>query len=177
MSASEEIEIIRASPEPKSSSDSHTRFREKAVLFFDSQLERLNLGKTQIDDQNIQLLEDSLTRIDDALRNPESFGVLRQSLTASGGIAFLANGTAEAVIQIGIVPILLERKTLVIERLRLLRSQRPIQTLVELIDSLGDDGLRERLRTELVDQGLNKPTIDDRVKWCGQSQPKTPCRD
>jgi hypothetical protein len=133
---------------PRDSSISHTRFREQAVLFFDSQLERLNLGETQINDQDIPLLEDSLMRIDEALRNPESFGVLRLSL-ASNATVFIANANTEAVVQLGIVPILLERKTLVIERLRLLRSKRPIQTIVELIDSLGDDGLRERLRTEL----------------------------
>jgi len=126
----------------------HDRFREQALRFFDAQLERLGLGEMQINQQDITSLEDSLLRIDDALRNPGSFGVLSLSMTANAAV-FIAKSNTEALVQIGIVPILLERKTLVIERLRHLRSQRPITTLVELIDSLSDGVLRESLRTEL----------------------------
>ena len=61
----------------------------------------------------------------------------------------LVTTVSEAQVEIGIVPLLLERKRSIIERLRLLRGQRPITTLDELVDSIEDVGLRERLRTEL----------------------------
>jgi hypothetical protein len=125
----------------------YDRFKAEAQRFFDSQLERLGLSEAQIKEQDISSLEDSLIRIDDALRNPESFGVLSLNMTADAAVMIVKSNT-EAHIQIGVVPILLERKRMVIERLRLLRSQRPIKSLLELIDSLSDSDLRERLRTE-----------------------------
>lgn len=125
----------------------YDRLKEEAQRFFDSQLERLGLSEVQIKEQDISSLEDSLIRIEDALRNPESFGVLSLSMTQNAAVMIVTANT-EAHIQIGVVPILLERKRMVIERLRVLRSERPVKTLAELIDSLSDSGLRERLRTE-----------------------------
>lgn len=56
---------------------------------------------------------------------------------------------AASHIEVGVVPLLLERKKLIVDRLRLLRKQRPISTLSELINSVSDSGLRDQLRTEL----------------------------
>ena len=123
-------------------------FREGAHNFFETHLERIGLSEAQIKDQDVPSLEDSLVRIDDALRNPESFGVLNLRITADAGVV-IARSNAEAQLQIGAVPISLERKKLVSERLRSIRSQRPIQTLAELIESVSDSSLRENLRTEL----------------------------
>jgi hypothetical protein len=122
----------------------YERFRKQAESFFEFQLDRLGLSEAQVKGQDIASLEDSLVRIDDALRKPESFGVLRMSMSSAFVVA-----KGESMIEMSIAPILLERKRLVIDRLRLLRSQRPIQTLADLIDSVNDGGLRERLRTEL----------------------------
>jgi hypothetical protein len=93
-------------------------------------------------------LEDSLERVDDALRHPESFGVLRLSISASGS-AIIAKSNAESHVEIGAVPILLQRKKQIIDRLRTLRSQRPIRTLADLINTVTDISLREQLLTEL----------------------------
>ncbi|MEN3327745.1 MAG: hypothetical protein V7638_2552 [Acidobacteriota bacterium] len=128
--------------------DVYERFRQQARSFFDAQLERLGLSEKQIKQQDVTALEDSLVRIDDALRSPESFGLLRVSITSNATVVLLKSNS-EAHLQIGVVPILLERKALVIERLRSLRRQRPITNLADLIDSISDAGLREQLRTEL----------------------------
>jgi hypothetical protein len=139
-----------------SNSDSdrqYAMFREASRSFFNLQLKSLKLGEAQIEVQDIPQLEDSLILIDDVLRNPESFGVMRLSLNnfENDMSTVIKKTNAEVVVEIRISPILLERKKLVINRLRLLHSEQPtqIQTIVELIDSLSDDGLRERLRTEL----------------------------
>jgi hypothetical protein len=123
-------------------------FKEEANKFFEAQLERLGLGSEQIQNQNLVDLNDSLARVDDALRAPESFGVLRLRATGATQI-WVVTTVNEAHLEVGIVPLLLERKRAIIERLRMLRSQRPITTLDELVDSIEDVGLRERLRTEL----------------------------
>lgn len=143
--------------------DPYERFKEQAERFFEAQLERLNLGVAQIQTQDIVALEDSLVRVDDALRSPDSFGVLKMSVTASGPILIVKSNT-EAHLQIGVLPVLLERKTLIISRLRELRSQRPISTLKELIDSVVDSGLRERLRTELEAASNSAPGKGKQVR-------------
>jgi hypothetical protein len=144
----------------------YDRFREQAQRFFDAQLERLGLGEIQIASQGITELEDSLARVDDALRTPESFGVLRLSMSGNAAVVIVKTNT-EAHIEVGVVPILLERKKAIVDRLRLLRSQRPINTLADLLDSLTDTGLRERLRTELEatrqSATANKPTTPVRA--------------
>src|SRR5262245_10366431 len=91
----------------------YDRFREEAQQFFDAQLERLGLGEMQIASQGITELEDSLTRIDDALRTPESFGVLRLSMSGNAAV-FIVKTNTEAHIEVGVVPILLERKKAIV---------------------------------------------------------------
>jgi len=130
------------------SAHAYEKFKEDASRFFETQLESIGLSRAQIEVQSITELEDSLVRIDDALRSPESFGVLRFSMTASTPV-FAIKSNSEAHIEVGIVPLLLERKKAIVDRLRSLRSQRPIQTLADLVDSVTDHGLREQLRTEL----------------------------
>lgn len=134
-------------PEDKRTS-AYDRFRQQTEEFFNAQLERIGLSTSQIAEQQIPELEDSLVRVDDALRAPESFGVLKLSMSASGA-AFIVKSNTESIVEIGIVPLLLERKKVIIDRLRNLRSKRTIKTLEELIDSISDSGLREQMRTEL----------------------------
>jgi hypothetical protein len=134
-------------PEDQRSSPYHG-FREEAKRCFEVQLEPLGLSEAQIATQGIVELEDSLVRVDDALRHPESFGVLRLSVSGNT-LAYIVKATTESHVEIGVVPLLLERKKQIIDRLRSLRSQRPIRTIADLIDSLADAGLREQLRTEL----------------------------
>jgi hypothetical protein len=134
-------------PEDKRS-DVYNQFRAEAQRFFDAQLERIGLGEAQIESQDITELEDSLARVDDALRTPDSFGVLKLSMSANAAV-FLVKSDTASHIEVGVVPLLLERKKMIVDRLRLLRRQRPISTLTDLIDSVTDSGLRDQLRTEL----------------------------
>jgi hypothetical protein len=129
-------------------SDAYERFRAEAQRFFDAQLERIGLSEAQIESQDITELEDSLARVDDALRSPESFGVLKLSVSANAAVFIVKSDTASHI-EVGVVPLLLERKKMIVDRLRLLRKQRPISTLTELINSVSDSGLRDQLRTEL----------------------------
>ena len=127
---------------------SYEQFKEEASSFLEAQMETLGLSQKQIEKQSITQLEDSLERVNDALRAPDSFGVLRLRVTASSGIAFLASN-AETHIELGVVPLLLERKRTIVERLRQLRAKRKVKTLRDLIATISDQELRERLLTEL----------------------------
>jgi hypothetical protein len=126
----------------------YEKFKEEANRFFEAQLESIGLSRAQVEQQTITELEDSFVRVDDALCAPESFGVLRFSVTANASV-LLVKSNSESHIEVGVVPLLLERKKAIIERLRLLRGQRPIKSLSDLIESVTDHGLREQLLTEL----------------------------
>ena len=130
------------------SQNAYGRFRETAAAFFGAQLEHLGLSRSKIATQEIVELQDSLARVDDALRSPESFGVLKLKVTADAG-AMIVKANSEAHVEIGVVPHLLECKKDIIDRLRHLQASRPVKTIEELIDSLSDSGLRDQLRTEL----------------------------
>jgi hypothetical protein len=124
------------------------RSYEEANHFFEVQLEGIGLGRSQLEKQSIPELEDSLVRVDDALRTPDSFGVLRLKVTAEVGVIVTTTNSA-AHFEVGVVPLLLERKRAIVDRLRKLRSERPITTLSELIESVPDQGLREQLRMQM----------------------------
>src|SRR6516162_9281300 len=111
----------------------YDQFKQEADRFFETQLESIGLARSQLAQQNIPELEDSLVRVDDALRAPESFGVLRLSVTAEATVFIAKSNTGSSHIEVGVVPQLLERKKMIVERLRLLRAQRPKQNLVDLI--------------------------------------------
>jgi hypothetical protein len=127
---------------------SYDQFQGEANRFFEAQLETIGLSREQVEQQSIPELEDSLMRVDEALRAPESFGVLRLSATADASV-FLVKSNSGSHIEVGVVPLLLARKKAIIERLRLLRAQRPIKSLTDLIDTVPDQGLRQQLSTEL----------------------------
>jgi hypothetical protein len=75
---------------------------EKSKSQFESQLIRLELGKEQIESQTLPELEQSLERINDALKNPDSFGTVRLKLVADIGFVVAKTG-AEANYEIGVV--------------------------------------------------------------------------
>lgn len=127
----------------------HQIFKDEASSFFEVQLKAIGLGREQIERQTRAELEDSLVRVDDALRAPESFGVLRLRVTATAG-SVIVGSNSESHIELGVVPILLERKMLIAERLRELRTSAPITTLDDLLATVPDNQLREQLVTELV---------------------------
>jgi hypothetical protein len=123
------------------------KLKEQANLFFESQLKGLGLSLKDIEQQSIPQLEDSLERVNDALRVPESFGVIRLRIASAMSVLVTAN--AESHIELGVVPVLLERKKVIVARLRQLCQERPITNVAELIDTIANQDLRKQLFTEL----------------------------
>jgi predicted nucleotide-binding protein len=82
------------------------------------------------------------------IAHPEQFGFFRIKVTAEGSTVIVAN-RAEAQIELGILPLLLQRKQLVLDRIRELTGGRKIQNLRELVEQVSDDLVRSRLSSEL----------------------------
>lgn len=130
-----------------------TNFQEqmdKARQQFESELIRLELGKEQIERQTLPELEQSLERVNDAIQHPESFGVIRLKVVADVGFVIAKSG-AEANYEIGIIPILLERKKLILERIQQLKGEQKIEDLKDLIKSVPEDDVRIKLEKQLED--------------------------
>jgi hypothetical protein len=70
--------------------------------------------------------------INEAIKHPESFGSLSFKLSA-GGKVYVTNSKSDAQFEIGILPLLLDRKKFILERIRLLSSNEKIETIQDLI--------------------------------------------
>jgi hypothetical protein len=96
------------------------------------QLKRLGLSVEQIEKQTLGELEQSLTKINDGIADPETFGPLK-----------LGN------IELGILPLLLERKSLILSRIKSLVGEQRIESLQDLVATVADPELRAKIKSEL----------------------------
>jgi hypothetical protein len=142
---------------------------EKSKSQFESQLIRLELGKEQIESQTLPELEQSLERINDALKNPDSFGTVRLKLVADIGFVVAKTG-AEANYEIGVVPILLERKKLIIDRIRQLRGEQKIETLNDEIKNVPQDKVRVKLEKQLEELKAESLRYNQQAKEIEQAR-------
>jgi len=104
--------------------------REEIVrVHFEPQLARLGLSVEQIEGQTLEELNESLVKVNDAIAHPEAFGTLKISAAAGGGFVI---AKTEAHFEIGILPMLLERKSLILSRIKSLVGERRIDSLKDL---------------------------------------------
>lgn len=139
---------MSASPRD-SSGDLINKVSQQAKDFFEPQLVRLNLGEDQINNQNLEELTQSLERVNDAIQNPSSFGTLKLKMTAELGI-LLSKATSDYHVEVGILPILLQRKKLILERMRLLKGDQKIEELQNIAKDVTDNEVRTRLEDEIT---------------------------
>src|SRR3712207_4883341 len=91
--------------------------QEHAVgTFFEPQLRAVGLSVDQIQRQTLDELHQSLERVNDAIKNPDSFGVVGIKMSAEAGAIISANPD-NANIRVGALPLLLQRKRLIVERI------------------------------------------------------------
>jgi hypothetical protein len=125
------------------------KLEEVQNLFYDPQLEAIELGLVQIQKQSLPELEDSLTRINDALRDPRSFGILRPGFVTEGSeITLVVVKSKTPQFEFGVTPRLLVRKKLILERLRHLRAEKGINSLQDLIKCVSEVDVGDRLQME-----------------------------
>ena len=123
--------------------------REQMRRFFEPQLESLQLGEEQIQQQSLAELEASLDRINDCIKHPESFGILKLQVTAKTGLIVTQSGS-EAHFEVGIVPLLLERKRLILERIRSIKGEEQIDQLRELVKENVDPAVQIQFEEQVT---------------------------
>jgi len=137
---------------------------EQAAGFFEPKLRNLKLGIDQIQVQTIPDLEESLTKIDGAMRHPEQFGTLRIKMTADAGVVIVRT-VAESQLKVGILPILLERKAMILDRIKLLRPVDQLARLKsEILKTIKDEQARDAVFRILDAQEEKQEKIASRLE-------------
>jgi len=116
---------------------------------FEPQLARIGLSVEQIENQILDELNQSLIKVNDCISHPEGFGTLRIKINASAGL-ILVQAQQEAHLEVGILPILLERKSLILMRIKILAGDKKVEELNNLVASVSDQELREKIKSELT---------------------------
>lgn len=121
---------------------------DQTRLFFEPFLVDLRLSKAEIMAQDPGQLQQSLVALDTLISHPEQFGLFRFRVSGEFGV-IIPKDRNEAQFEIGVLPLLLSRKQLVLDRLRQLKALWRPQTLVDLVEQVPDHDSREALRSEL----------------------------
>lgn len=141
--------------------DSEVEKVEKFDIFkllrttFEPQLIALGLSSEQIERQTREELEQSLERVNEAIQHPDSFGTLGLSRSSVAGWYVAARASDANVQEVNILPLLLERKKLILERLKSLRIKEEIleaQNITKKTDTedFQEDG-KHRIEKRIAD--------------------------
>ncbi|WP_328879097.1 hypothetical protein [Streptomyces sp. NBC_00299] len=134
--------------------------------FFKATLQQLRLTVDQIMAQSLAELQTSLETVNTAIEHPDSFPVARVELAAKAGTVLfvLADKAENAQMELGILPTLLERKTLILERINSLRPAEQIKDFrQEVSASVTDPETREHLLKVLDEHAAMEKERSERL--------------
>jgi hypothetical protein len=136
-------------PNPSIDSSERTRARlqKEAEEFFEPQLAALGLSVASIESHDLIQLRSSLDRVNELIANPGQLGTFR--VTAAASMVVIAR--TEATFEVGALPLLLQRKRLILDRVASLGGQAQASSLRDLVAEVEDADVRARLLAE-VDQ-------------------------
>lgn len=134
--------------------------------FFEPQLVAIGLGKEQIERQALAELEESLERINDCIKHPESFGTLKVKM---GGTGVLIIST-EAQFEVGILPILLERKRSILDRITSLKGDEKIESLKDIIRESTDKNVQVEIDKQINELQLEIRRWQEKTREAEQAQ-------
>lgn len=121
------------------------RLQEQAEEYFEPQFASLGLSVTTIDNQTLDDLRASLARVNELIGNPGDLGTFRLSTSTASAIV----ARAEATFEVGALPILLQRKRLILDRIAMLGGKAQASTLRDLVADVQDQDVKARLNTEV----------------------------
>ena len=136
---------------------------------FEPQLKRLGLSVELINLQDLDQLNLSLLKVNDAISHPESFGTLKIMISADAELV-LAKAPQEAHMEIGILPLLLERKSLILNRIRTLVGERRSNSLKELLATVADPQLKKKLEKEVSSLAEQSRRLAEQESALAQAQ-------
>lgn len=117
--------------------------------FFEAQLSAIGLADDQLKKQSVHELRDSLEALNDAIRNPDSFGTLHLRMDGKVGLIVTTIG-AQSHIQIGVLPLLLKKKKFLLERLRALEVSESVSHLKEELTEERDTNKQKSLEEKIL---------------------------
>lgn len=120
--------------------------QKAAKEFFEPLLANVGLSEEQILTQPLEELQQSLVRINDAIQHAESFGTVKLNFGSTG--VFVVSQEKNQI-EIGILPLLLERKKQILDRIRSLKSQEKVESLRGLVSKIPDEAVRAKLIEEI----------------------------
>lgn len=139
--------------------------------FFEEKLRKLKLTAAQITEQSLAELQASLDTVNEVIRHPASFATMKATMTASPtSVSSLLGVSSEAHVEIGILPILLERKALILERINSLRPTEQIKDFRQVVaDKVEDPKIREQLLRVLDGQAAKEEKLSMKLEgeWTG----------
>ncbi|WP_147453801.1 hypothetical protein [Nocardiopsis sp. Huas11] len=139
------------------------QMKSLSFSFFEPILERLNLTIDQISSQGLDELQASLVKVNEALTNPASFGVMKIMVTAEAG-AVIVLSKSESHMEIGIVPTLLECKAVILDRIKEIRPVEQIHEFRnEVIEKVSDESIRGQLLKVLDDHERKEEELSSRI--------------
>ncbi|WP_069885168.1 MULTISPECIES: hypothetical protein [Streptomyces] len=137
---------------------------QAAERMFEPKLEKLGLTREKIEAQSLEELQTTLVTVNHAIDHPDSFGVLKMKMTANMG-AIIVRNEAEAHIEVGILPILLERKALILERINALRPTEQVRSFrQEVINTVTDPEMQEHLLKVLDERAEKEKDLSTRIE-------------
>ena len=151
-------------------------YLDQARLFHEPRLAELGLSEKAINSQTLEQLKDSLTKLDIAISHPEQFGFFRIKMTTEGS-SIIVGSRAEAQVEIGILPLLLQRKQLVLDRIKELAGGRKIQSLRELVEQVTDETVRKHLSSELETLIQSNQDLTEKARVAAQEAERLRERD
>jgi hypothetical protein len=151
---------------PEASQERQLRAVKEA---WERQLKQVKLGESQIRAQSLEELQQSLETINDAIKHPDQFPTVTITATLGSGLA-----STETTAEVGILPLLLERKTLILERIRLLRGEEKIAGLRDLVAQVPDDSVRSELEEQLKSLEAESEKLLQQEKEVAEKQEDLP---
>lgn len=124
---------------------------EQSTIVFKPQLKALGLSKEQIEKQNLDELKESLELINEAINKPESFGTIGFGIQADANLYVTKAKSSTNIHEVGILPILLERKKLILSRISSFKGKRKNKAseLLELIKGIEQEDIKSKLENEV----------------------------
>lgn len=144
------------------------RVAEQAQAYFEPQLTELGLSRSQIETQSLEELRQSLESINEAIKNPQSFGVF--SFRAQADASLILSSKQSAQLEVGILPLLLDRKKLLLERIKTLSSNEKIENIHDLINRVGDEEVKKYLEKELNSLKIESQQLREQSKEVEKEQ-------
>lgn len=150
------------------SGPSFRNYMHNVRQIYEPQLEALGLGESQIERQAIQELRESLDRINEAIAKPEQFGVFGIKITPEAGV-LIARSATEGNITVGALPFLLQRKKLILERIRILAPEEQLSDVSEVLEEkVEDPAVREQLKSMLAEYAAEQRTLAEEAQESGK---------